>query len=89
MLHGLFEQKKKKAPWSIGCLIGNVGERSKYFITCCFCWVKREANYADHVLVKFASSLHSSSFPFSCDNSSIPSVEWDACKVDVLSFSLQ
>jgi hypothetical protein len=78
---------ESNTPWSIGPLIGNIGERSKYFMSCSFCWVKKEIIYVAHALAKFASFLNSISFPFSCDKSFIPQVVWDACKVDVLSFS--
>ena len=79
---------KSVSSWTIGSLIDNIGERSNFFMSFSFCWVKRDANYVAHALAKFASSLSSISSPFCFDKSSIPQAVWDAWKLDVLTFPL-
>jgi ribonuclease HI len=69
-------------PWVISSVISNILVLSKTFASCCFCWVRREANEVAHSLAKFSPSPH---VPvFCCNSSSIPSAVWNAWWLDSL-----
>ncbi len=68
---------KSVTPWSIGSLIDNIGERSKLFFSCSFCWVRREANFVAHAIAKFASAFSSLSPPFCFNLSALPQAVCD------------
>ena len=52
---------------------------SKEFVSCKFCWIKRDANFVAHSLAKFASC---NKLTFSCNISSLPPSVWEAWKGD-------
>ena len=70
--------------WKIEAICSDVNMLALDFISCCFRWVKRDANSAAHELAKFAALLGT---PFSCNASSLPPNVFKAWKRDLLGFS--
>jgi ribonuclease HI len=67
--------------WKIAAIVLDVNFLSLDFVSCCFSWVKREANMVAHVLAEFAVSFNSD---FSCNATSLPSPVREAWQRDVL-----
>jgi ribonuclease HI len=72
--------------WKIEAICSNVNILALDFISCCFSWVKRDANSATHELAKFAAHLGT---PLSCNASSLPPNVFKAWQIDMLGFSFQ
>ena len=60
-----------EANWKIAAIVLDVNFLSLDFVSCCFSWVKREANMVAHALAKFAVSFNSD---FSYNATSLPSL---------------
>ncbi len=72
--------------WVISSLITNIIELSRSFLSCCFCWIRREAIDAAHMLAKFASHNRS---PLQCNYLSLPPSVRDMCMSYVFSLSIE
>jgi ribonuclease HI len=70
-----------EANWKIAAIVSDVNFLSLDFVSCCFSWVKREANMVAHALAKFAVSFNSG---FSCNVTSLPSPVREAWQGDML-----
>ena len=66
-------------------LCADVNSLIPWFLSCCFTWVKREANSAAHELASLASSLQSS---LSCNAYSLPPSVLEAWQRDMLGLSV-
>ena len=71
--------------WKIDALISDVNSLALHFLSCCFAWVKREANMVAHELAQSFSALSS---VFSCNATSFPPLVFEAWKRDLLGLSL-
>uniref|UniRef100_A0A2N9I5P8 Reverse transcriptase domain-containing protein n=1 Tax=Fagus sylvatica TaxID=28930 RepID=A0A2N9I5P8_FAGSY len=70
-----------EANWKIAAIVSDVNFLSLDFVSCCFSWVKREANMVAHALAKFAVSFNSD---FSCNATSLPSPIRETWQRDML-----
>ena len=69
----------EKCSWTIVSRCSDMVELSKEFVSCNFCWIKRDVYFAAHSLAKFASY---NKLTFSCNISSLPLTDWEAWKGD-------
>ena len=70
-----------EANWKIVAIVSDVNFLSLDFVSCCFSWVKREANMVAYALAKFAVSFYSD---FSCNATSLPSPIRETWQRDML-----
>uniref|UniRef100_A0A2N9GB01 Reverse transcriptase domain-containing protein n=1 Tax=Fagus sylvatica TaxID=28930 RepID=A0A2N9GB01_FAGSY len=80
-----FSDNSTSSYWKIDALIPDVHRLALHFLSCCFAWVKREANMVAHELAQSFSALSS---VFSCNATSLPPSVFEAWKRDLLGLSL-
>uniref|UniRef100_A0A2N9HH03 Reverse transcriptase domain-containing protein n=1 Tax=Fagus sylvatica TaxID=28930 RepID=A0A2N9HH03_FAGSY len=80
-----FSDNSTSSYWKIDALIPDVHRLALHFLSCCFAWVKREANMVAHELAQSFSALSS---VFSCNATSLPPSVFAAWKRDLLGLSL-
>ena len=69
----------EKCSWAIAFRCNDMVVLRKKFVSCNFCWIKKDANFVTHFLAKFASY---NKLTFSCNISSLPPPVWEAWKGD-------
>ncbi len=71
--------------WKISIICAYVNMLALEFVSCCFYWVKRDANVTAHELAKFVIHLDSN---FNCNGTSLTTFVKEAWQRDVLGLSL-